>query len=171
MSIRPANTNEGRAALQVEGRPRETQESVVDAASAFDGLFVVGHNLRIEGEAKGEIQCDGTLTVAEGARVSATVQAVSVVVAGTLEGQITCRERLQILPSGRVSGTVTTNSLVIQEGALYEGELHMQRGASGDTSETPATTPPRPTGNNQNNRGRSAGANGRAGEPVPDEQK
>ena len=32
---------------------------------------------------------------------------------------------LEILPSGRVSGRVATASLVIQEGAIYEGELRM----------------------------------------------
>ncbi len=119
-----------------EGDRPEGLESLIDSNSSFDGLFRVGNHLRIEGEAKGEIQCDGTLTVAEGATVSAKITAASVVVAGSLSGEITCRERLQILPSGRVSGTVTTGSLAIQEGALYEGELHMRT--------TPAEVRPQP---------------------------
>ena len=103
------------------------------------------------------------MTVAEGASVSAKVEAANVVVAGTLTGEIVCRERLQILPSGRVSGTVTTNSLAIQEGAFYEGELHMRT--------TPADTRPQPPAARAASpsagvRGRTA-ANGRATEPPP----
>lgn len=140
MSIRPGSLSESRSlfrrAENDEARP-EGQESVIDAASSFDGLFRVGNHLRIEGEAKGEIQCEGTLTVAEGATVEAKVTAVNVVVAGTLSGEITCRERLQILPSGRLSGTVTTSALVIQEGALYEGELHMRTGPAAEARPQP----------------------------------
>jgi cytoskeletal protein CcmA (bactofilin family) len=87
---------------------------------------------------------------------------VSVVVAGTLNGELTCRERLQILPSGRVSGTVTTGSLIIQEGALYEGELHMRT--------SPTETRPQPSAVRASpspGRGRGSSTNGRAAENPP----
>lgn len=99
--------------------------SFVDRHSAFDGSFRTHRDLRIEGELKGTISCDGTLFVAEGANVSATIDAEHVTVAGDLSGEIRCRGRLQILPSGRVHAQVSTSSLVIQEGAIYEGQLEM----------------------------------------------
>lgn len=166
--MRPSSVPDSRGLFpRAEGGEQhpDHQESVIDASSAIDGLCRVGHNLRIEGEAKGEIQCEGTLTVAEGARVSAKVIAANVIVAGSLNGEVTCRQRLQILPSGRVSGTVTTASLAIQEGALYEGELHMLT--------TPADTRPQPSaaraaGPTGAGRGRHQAANGRAEEtPSP----
>jgi cytoskeletal protein CcmA (bactofilin family) len=165
VSMRPPSVTDSRSIFRRsdsgEARP-EGQESLIDSSTSFDGLFTVGNHLRIEGTAKGEIQCEGTLTVAEGATVSAKVEAANVVVAGALTGEIICRERLQILPSGRVSGTVTTNSLAIQEGALYEGELHMRT--------TPADTRPQPpaarSAPSAGVRGRTA-ANGRATEPPP----
>src|SRR3712207_9280472 len=82
-------------------------ESVIDAASFLDGRLRVGNHLRIEGEAKGEIQCHGTLTIVEGALVNAQVRADNVVIAGTLTGEVTCRHRLELLPSGRLAGTIT----------------------------------------------------------------
>jgi cytoskeletal protein CcmA (bactofilin family) len=57
--------------------------------------------------------------------VSATIDAEHVTVAGDVHGEVRCRGRLQILPSGRVRARVATGSLVIQEGAIYEGELEM----------------------------------------------
>ncbi len=103
-------------------------ESVIDAASFLDGRLRVGNHLRIEGEAKGEIECHGTLTIAEGALVNAQVRADNVVIGGTRTGEVTCRHRLELLPTGRLSGTVTTGSIVIQEGAIIEGTLQMRRG-------------------------------------------
>ena len=99
--------------------------SVVDRGSSFEGTFRSQKDLRVEGELKGTITCDGTLFVAEGAVVSATIDAEHVTVAGDLHGEVRCRGRLQILPSGRVRARVATGSLVIQEGAIYEGELEM----------------------------------------------
>jgi cytoskeletal protein CcmA (bactofilin family) len=99
--------------------------SIVDRASSFEGTFRSQKDLRVEGELKGTISCDGTLFVAEGATVTATIDAEHVTVAGDVHGEVRCRGRLQILPSGRVRARVATGSLVIQEGAIYEGELDM----------------------------------------------
>jgi cytoskeletal protein CcmA (bactofilin family) len=99
--------------------------SLVDRHSAFDGDFRSQRDLRVEGELKGNVICEGSLFVSEGAMIAATVEAEHVTVAGELVGEIRCRGRLQILPSGRVRASVSTGSLVIQEGAIYEGQLEM----------------------------------------------
>jgi cytoskeletal protein CcmA (bactofilin family) len=99
--------------------------SLVDRHSAFDGTFRSQRDLRVEGELKGNVTCEGTLFVSEGATIAATVDAEHITVAGELTGEIRCRGRVQILPSGRVRATVSTGSLVIQEGAIYEGQLEM----------------------------------------------
>ena len=99
--------------------------SLIDRYSAFDGEFRAQRDLRVEGEIKGTVSCDGTLFIAEGASVAASVDAENVTVAGDLTGEIRCRGRLQILPSGRVRANVSTGALVIQEGAIYEGQLAM----------------------------------------------
>src|SRR3954470_461883 len=93
--------------------------SVIDRHSNFDGTFRSSRDLRIEGEVKGTIECQGTLFVAEGANVSAKVEAENIAVAGDLNGDIRCLGRLQIMPSGRVRGKVSTMTLVINEGAYY----------------------------------------------------
>jgi cytoskeletal protein CcmA (bactofilin family) len=99
--------------------------SLVDRHSTFDGNFCSQRDLRVEGELKGIVTCEGTLFVSEGATIAAAVEAEHITVAGELTGEIRCRGRLQILPSGRVRASVSTGSLVIQEGAIYEGQLEM----------------------------------------------
>lgn len=107
------------------GAPADDTFSVVDRHSAFDGTFRADRDLRIEGEVKGTIECQGTLFVAQGATVTAKVEAENITVAGDLNGDIRCRGRLQMMPSGRVRGKVGTETLVVNEGAYYEGQLEM----------------------------------------------
>jgi cytoskeletal protein CcmA (bactofilin family) len=99
--------------------------SLIDRFSNFDGTFRSNRDLRIDGEVKGTIDCQGTLFVAQGANVTAKVEAENITVAGDLNGEISCRGRLQMMPSGRVRGKVATETLVINEGAYYEGQLQM----------------------------------------------
>lgn len=100
-------------------------ESRVDRDSHFNGLYQTKQNLRIEGIAEGEIECDGTVTVAEGARVKAKVTASTVTIAGELEGEVVCRDVFQIMPTGQVEATVSARRLIVHEGGFYNGEFHM----------------------------------------------
>jgi cytoskeletal protein CcmA (bactofilin family) len=104
---------------------RVPSESRIDADSHFNGLYETRQNLRIEGVAEGEIQCEGTLTVAEGARVKAKVTASTITIAGELQGEVVCRGIFQIMPSGEVEATVSARRLIVQEGGLYNGDFRM----------------------------------------------
>ena len=128
MSMRTAEAGEylvdptGRGA---QSRGETDSFSLIDRFSNFDGTFRSSRDLRIDGEVKGTIECQGTLLVAQGANVTAKVEAENITVAGDLNGDIRCRGRLQIMPSGQVRGKVQTETLVINEGAFYEGQLEM----------------------------------------------
>jgi cytoskeletal protein CcmA (bactofilin family) len=119
------------------------EESLIDRSSAFDGVLRTARNLRVEGQAKGEVYCDGTLLVEEGGQVDARVVSANITVAGLLNGEVTCHGKLHILPTGRVTGRVATAALVIQEGAIYEGELRMSN-IDEDSAPTVAVTTAQP---------------------------
>ncbi len=118
---------------------------MIDRFSRFDGDFVAERDLRVEGNVKGSIDCNGTLFVAEGAIVSAKVTAENITVAGDLSGETRCRGKLHLLPTGRVRGRVSTAGLVITEGAIYEGELAMAEDAHAETAPQRPTVVPAPS--------------------------
>ena len=119
---------------------RTASESLVDSDSHFDGLYKTEQNLRVEGQAEGEIQCQGTLTVEQGARVKAKVTARNVTVAGDLEGEVTCQDVFKIMPTGQVEATVSAGRLIVQEGGFYNGEFVMTQ--NGHTNPTPQLSIP-----------------------------
>lgn len=101
--------------------------SLVDAHTHFDGVFRTTQDLRVDGRCEGQIHCDGTLFVSESAVVSARVQAGRVSVAGSLQGEIRCRSRFEIIATGRVNGRVLAGTVVVHDGAFFDGELRMRR--------------------------------------------
>lgn len=127
------------APATTEGFGTSDSASVIDRHSDFDGTYSTDRDLRIEGKASGKLRCQGTLHVAQGATVNAEIEAEQVIVAGLLEGTVNCRSRLQIMPSGEVKGRITTPSLIISEGARYEGQMEMPSQNSRLSSGRPAT--------------------------------
>ena len=148
MSMRTFDSSSYAAQRDEFSAPQEDQPesvSVIDRFSKFDGIFHSTRDLRVEGEVKGTIDCKGVLHIAQGANVNAKIEAENISVAGDLDGDINCKGRLQILPSGRVRGKINTVTLVINEGAFYEGELEMvtaeKRLASGRSARARASLP------------------------------
>ena len=79
---------------------------------------------KIEGEAEGEITGD-VIMIAQGAVVTARIAGTRVTVAGQVSGEIIARERLELLPTARLKCTITTPSLILNEGAQFEGDCKM----------------------------------------------
>lgn len=109
----------------------DTGESVIDRESTVEGKVHSKKNLRVEGRVEGEIKCEGTLVVADGAVVQARVEAENVTVSGMIEGEVICRGHLHVLASGRIEGSATALQIAIDSGATYEGELHMIKPPAG----------------------------------------
>ena len=137
--------------------------SLIDRNSSFDGVFKSDRDLRIEGEARGTVECQGTLFVAEGGVVTATVDAENVAVAGELTGEVRCRGRLQVMPSGRLRGRVMTRTLVVNEGAIYEGQLEMPAVDEPARMGRPTNIAPVPLAAASEGRNPGAGAGGGGG--------
>ncbi len=77
-------------------------ESVIDPHARFNGKYVSDRDLRIEGEAQGEIECQGTLIISPQARVRSAIKAHNVIVNGDYVGDVDCGGRFEIGSTGRV---------------------------------------------------------------------
>lgn len=89
------------------------------------GKLVFEGTGRIEGHVEGEISAQDVLTIGDGAVVSAKVSGTSIVIEGQVNGDVIARQRLELRASARVHGNVTTPSLIVQEGALLDGQCSM----------------------------------------------
>ena len=107
-------------------------DAFLGKGTTITGKLVFAGPGRIEGRVDGEIEAQDTLTVGEGATVTAKVSGTTVVVEGRITGDVVARQRLELRASARVQGNVTTPSLIVHEGAILEGQCSMS--SAGATS-------------------------------------
>ncbi|MGI8915678.1 MAG: bactofilin family protein [Chloroflexota bacterium] len=105
--------------------PVERLVSVISRNSVFDGNYATDGDVRVEGEVRGDITCKGHVLICNGATVNAKISATSVAVAGRLSGEVTCTERFEAQPTARITSQISTPRLVIQEGAVVDGQIRM----------------------------------------------
>jgi cytoskeletal protein CcmA (bactofilin family) len=124
----------------------EQVETVVGRESSIQGTIRSAHSIRVQGAAQGEIESKLAVFIEDSARVDAKVVAAEITISGQLDGQVFASNRVEIRPSGRVTGEIHAPTLVMQEGAFFDGQLKMKdRGQppappGGERDLTPSST-------------------------------
>ncbi len=103
---------------------REEFESKIGKGTKASGKLSFRGPVKIEGEAEGEITGE-EVVIATGAVVSARISASKVTIAGAFSGEVTARERVELMATARVQCTISTPSLVLNEGAQFDGDCKM----------------------------------------------
>ncbi len=109
--------------------------TVIGADANFKGELSFDKSVRIEGSFEGQIHSKGTLHIAEGATVTANVEATNVRIEGTCKGNFTVSEKLHMLATAKVEGDLRTSRLEISDGAIFVGNVVVgQSGPAASTS-------------------------------------
>lgn len=126
--------------VPVAATPAPKPEPKVGIPPAVEGASLVGYlykgsrisgqlsfqgPARIDGAVDGEIQCQGTLTIGEGAEVRAKVSGQVVVIRGKVEGNVTAKEKVELAAPARLIGNVDSPRLVVMEGVVFDGDCSM----------------------------------------------
>jgi cytoskeletal protein CcmA (bactofilin family) len=136
--VKPSNNN---IVNNINAKPNGTAMSnstsaYLDAGSRISGKLTFETPARIDGQVDGEINAKDSLHIGESAVVAAQIRADAVIVAGKVSGDIVAIRRIEIRPSAKVLGNITAPTLVINEGALFEGHCAMQAEAHDDRKVT-----------------------------------
>jgi cytoskeletal protein CcmA (bactofilin family) len=99
------------------------EPGVVGKGAHVRGRISGRGDLRVEGVVEGDLAIDGELTVADGAQVTADVEAGSVAIEGVVEGDVQASDAIAIRAGARVVGTLRAGRLSIEEGAAYAGRI------------------------------------------------
>jgi cytoskeletal protein CcmA (bactofilin family) len=104
---------------------------LVGNGTKFEGKLKSGADIRIDGHFNGEISINGTLSIGESGLVEADIYAPFVVIGGRFRGNIFAERRVEILPPANVYGEIEAPSVILQDGAIFEGKCR-RREVSGD---------------------------------------
>ena len=119
----PAPVRAELAAMTIAG------DSIIGRDDAFEGTLRTQKSVRVLGRFEGRIDGAASVFVEKDASVDADVTTDVMIVAGRYSASCVCRERLEIRSSGVASGQIETVRLVLEDGGIIDGELHMQRPA------------------------------------------
>ncbi|MFQ5588491.1 MAG: polymer-forming cytoskeletal protein [Nitrospiria bacterium] len=82
---------------------------------------------RLDGKVEGKIQVKGSLILGEGAVISSEIESGTVIVGGRVTGKILAHKKVALLKTAIVNCEIVTPSLVIEEGAQFNGTSRMGR--------------------------------------------
>ena len=134
-------TTPSRAPVASQASLGADARAYLDKGSKISGKLFFEGPVRIDGQVDGEISANDSVTIGEGAIVTAQLKAASVVIAGKISGDILASKRIEIRPTAKVFGNLTTPVLVVHDGALFEGHCTMNAEVKEDRKVTPMPPP------------------------------
>ena len=82
--------------------------------------------MRVDGHLSGRVSSSsGTLIVGANGKVDANIEVAVAVIHGTINGDIIATQRLELGRAAKVNGNIQTPSLIIEQGAVFEGSCKM----------------------------------------------
>ena len=82
--------------------------------------------MRVDGHLSGRVSStSGTLIVGANGKVDANIEVAVAVIHGTINGDIIATQRLELGRAAKVHGNIQTPSLIIEQGAIFEGSCKM----------------------------------------------
>lgn len=92
----------------------------------LEGEFHFKDAIRVNGHIAGTVYSRaGTIFVDVEAQVDARVDVAVAVISGTVRGDIVARDRVELGPASKICGNIWTRSIVIKDGAIFEGVCRM----------------------------------------------
>jgi cytoskeletal protein CcmA (bactofilin family) len=82
--------------------------------------------MRVDGHLSGRVSSSsGTLIVGANGKVDANIEVAVAIIHGTINGDIVATQRLELGRAAKVNGNIQTPSLIIEQGAVFEGSCKM----------------------------------------------
>ncbi|MCX7769759.1 MAG: polymer-forming cytoskeletal protein [Proteobacteria bacterium] len=91
----------------------------------FKGKIIFQGTLRIDGLVEGEIEGNDTLTLGENGIVKGVCKVGKAVISGKFRGDLFVDEKIILKSNADVEGKIVTPSLIIEEGAHFNGTCRM----------------------------------------------
>jgi cytoskeletal protein CcmA (bactofilin family) len=97
----------------------------IDQGSSFEGKLSFKDTVRIDGHFTGEIASENTLIIGETGEIEANIRSKTVIISGALSGDVVAGTKVVLHKSARMQGNIEAPSLMIEEGALFNGQVSM----------------------------------------------
>jgi cytoskeletal protein CcmA (bactofilin family) len=114
--------------------------TTIGPSLVITGELTSQEDMTVHGQVKGQIRMqNGTLMVAPKGTVEANVQGSNVTIHGKVAGDVAAADRIELTPTANVTGTLTTSCIVLQDGAVFNGVIDMDKAKAKSRTKTVAS--------------------------------
>src|SRR5438132_6518739 len=115
----------------MKGKTSGELNGFLDSGAVFKGELEFEDTMRIDGKFNGRIVSKNELIVGETAQIDGEIHVGRIAISGTVVGKITADLRVEIHRNGKVYCDVKTPALIIEEGAIFQGNCAMEEKKGG----------------------------------------
>jgi len=107
-------------------KPHEAEwTGFLEKGVKVEGKLECTGTFRIDSSMKGTLVSEDTLILGEHAAIEGEVIGNRVVIAGRFDGTVRAKGKVEVQPNAIVTGEIFTPCLVIEPGAIFDGQCHM----------------------------------------------
>ena len=121
-------------------KPRDFT-TLINEGTEIEGKVSFSGTVLLNGRVRGEIISNDVLVVGEKGAVNASIHAGIVEISGEVVGNISASDRIELRANCRVYGDIEAPVVIIDEGALLEGQCRMTKGRPKDIPAAPSRDP------------------------------
>ncbi|MBL7810188.1 MAG: polymer-forming cytoskeletal protein [Saprospiraceae bacterium] len=107
--------------------------TVIAKGTTIEGKFACGENVRLDGAIHGEVKVDKRFVMGDGSYVQGNIIARDAAIKGKIKGDIHVKEALHLMDSAIIEGNITAKTMVVEEGARYNGTCRIGEGNAPST--------------------------------------
>ena len=100
--------------------------TIIGPGTVIEGPISTKESARIDGTVKSNVNVSGALIIGQSAKISGTVSAMNVYIAGEVSGNVSAPQgKVEISDTGKVIGDITCKGIIIDENAVFQGKCEM----------------------------------------------
>jgi cytoskeletal protein CcmA (bactofilin family) len=108
-----------------KSKPNVEVLTFLGMGTEYKGKIIFQGTLRIDGLVEGEIEGNDTLMLGEHGIVKGVCKVAKAVISGKFRGDLVANEKIILKSNADVEGKIVTPSLIIEEGAYFNGTCKM----------------------------------------------
>ncbi len=116
--------------------------TIISEGVVIEGKLSSKGNVRIDGTINGNLQVSGNVTVGKSGLVNGEVTGQMIIHGGKIEGTLRASDKVVLEGSSILKGDIITKILVVEEGAVFDGNSSMSSKEKTNLFNPP--TPPSP---------------------------
>ena len=101
--------------------------TVLGAGTTVKGKIKSNNDIRVDGKISGDIVCDKKVVVGEKGNLEVNLNTNELTIEGSFQGEVKASKQVRIGSKGVLSGDLSTPSLIVEEGAMVNSHITMNK--------------------------------------------